>query len=312
MECPILQFFGVKIVMSYLIDLLCEVRKKKTSPKSSNWQCPMVLHPYSGDFICGFGSSVVSSLTLYPVNKLIIRQIMEGATLEQSLCKLRIEGPMYLYRGVLPPLLQKAISISTMFGTYNTALIPLRNLEMDKRLKSICASYVSGSLEALFMPFDRIQVLLINSRYHDHFKNTFHTFIEVQKQYGFREYYRGFVIIWFRNTLSNCCFFLLKNELQASPQTYILTEHIKNFCFGGFLGAIMSTLFYPLKVMKVVVHKQLGGPFLSVFQVIPIIYRRGNNGIKNFYTGVVINGIRSLFSWGITNMVYESLRTVVG
>ncbi|KAJ8934468.1 hypothetical protein NQ314_013343 [Rhamnusium bicolor] len=141
----------------------------------------------------------------------------------------------------------------------------------------------------------------------------YHAFEVVKRNYSFKEYYRGFSIIVLRNSAANCCFFITKAELQKYSDVCdsIHKENLKNFCSGGFLGMFMSTLFYPLKVMKVTVQRQLGGPFIGFYQVAVLVYNRDGGGINNFYQGVLINASRSLLSWGVTNMTFEFLKKTI-
>lgn len=268
---------------------------------------------HSRDFLSGIGAAVTTTAVTYPINKVIYRQVLNGTTILESSYVMKQEGLFLLYRGVLPPLTQKCCSLSAMFGGYNSASEILKDLHMSAYMTRLSASIISGTLEAFFMPLERIQVLLVDKKYDARFKNTFHIFKDLQKYYGFREYYRGFSLIWIRNTASNSFFFMLKYEFQqyfkVSESKY--TEGFKNFFCGGILGAVMATLFYPMKVMKIVIHKTVGTPFLSIPKVAHIIYNQNGGGIRNFYQGVWLNCARSLISWGVTNMTFEFLKQLM-
>lgn len=271
---------------------------------------PVSSRHYVRDYVSGMGAAISTTLLTYPINKLIYRQILEGVSFQVALNSMKVEGSFLLYRGVLPPMTQKCLSLSTMLGCYSSVVMLLKNFHLNEHSEIFYASLVSGSLEALLMPLERIQVLLVDAQYNHMFKNTFHAFYRVGKKYGFKEYYRGFLVIWLRNTMSNSSFFLLKHEFQkqlsVSESSYM--EGFKNFCCGGLLGVVMAVTFYPLKVIKIVCHKQLGTPFLSISQLSHIVYRKDGGGIKNFYRGVELNASRAVLSWGITNMIYEFIR----
>ncbi|CAH1162963.1 unnamed protein product [Phaedon cochleariae] len=270
----------------------------------------MVSNSYTRDFVCGLGSAVTTTAITFPINKLIYRQVLVGGNLGKAFNSIRQEGIVYLYRGGMPPLVQKATCLSTMFGVYNSVTMPLKKYHLNEYVEKVCGSCVSATVEAAFVPFERIQVLLVHSKYNDRFKNMVHTFREVHKHYGVREFYRGFTVVWIRNIASNCCFFITKGEIQKSKlmKNENYSSGLKNFVSGGVLGLMMSTFFYPCKVMKIVLHQNLGGRFLSLRETASIVYRRNGRGMRNFYTGVVTNGVRSLLSWGITNMTFEFLR----
>nr|CAI5854819.1 unnamed protein product [Callosobruchus analis] len=266
---------------------------------------------YSVDFFCGLSSAIITTLVTHPVNKLIYRQILEGGALKDSLTRLHLEGLRYLYRGALPPMFQKAVSLSTMFGVYNVAIVPMNKLHIGEHKEQLGASFIAGTVETIFCPFERVQVLLVRSEFHDRFKNTFHTFIDL-KRFGVAEYFRGVTILFWRNTLSNSTFFILKSELQKyfDKDDTAVTKNFKNFITGGCLGMFMSTTLYPLKVMKVELQKDVGGPFLTFKEAVMDIYKTG--GVRRFYKGAALNGTRALLSWGVTNMVFEYMKEKIG
>lgn len=70
----------------------------------------------------------------------------------------------------------------------------------------------AGTVEGALMPFERIQTLLADSRYHERFKNTTQAFKYVCVNYGYRELFRGYSPILWRNGSSNALFFILREE----------------------------------------------------------------------------------------------------
>ncbi|VVC88669.1 unnamed protein product [Leptidea sinapis] len=64
------------------------------------------------EFACGGGSAFCNILISYPLNKLIFRQMMHGVEATFALHQLKKEGLVFLYRGMLPPLLQRSLSMS--------------------------------------------------------------------------------------------------------------------------------------------------------------------------------------------------------
>lgn len=269
----------------------------------------MVSEVYSKDFLCGLGAGMANILVTYPITKLIFRQILDGINVRTATKQLVKEGPYFLYRGSLAPMIQKTISMSIMFGVYNYAKTACREYKYNQYLQQVCAGIISGTTEAFFMPFDRILVLLVHAPYYGKFKNMPHTIKVVQKEYGLREFYRGFSLMVIRNTASNCGFFIAKAEFYKysnSPKS-ALSESLSNFFIGGFLGAFVATVFYPLKVVKVVIQRKLGGPFMPLSEAFLYVYKLNGGGIKNFYQGVVVNFYKSILSWGITVMTFEHL-----
>lgn len=74
------------------------------------------------------------------------------------------------------------------------------------------------------------------------------------------------------------------------------------------LGACISTLFFPLNVVKNHMQSRLGTPFERPWSVFADILVERNYSIRELYRGVHLNFSRSLLAWGITNAVYEILK----
>ena len=67
----------------------------------------------------GWGAAVFNIFVTFPVNKTVFRQLVYGISMRDALRQLKTEGYFYIYRGILPPLLQKSACSSLMFGTYS-------------------------------------------------------------------------------------------------------------------------------------------------------------------------------------------------
>lgn len=103
--------------------------------------------------------------------------MLHGVKTSHAVKQLVGEGYTYLYRGMLPPLAQKTISLSVMFGVYDAARRPLiEDYNVNPYSAKIIAGCVAGTVEAFIMPFERIQTLLAHEKYHEHFKNTHQAF----------------------------------------------------------------------------------------------------------------------------------------
>lgn len=140
--------------------------------------------------------------------------MLHGNTATSAFIEIRNEGYRFLYRGMLPPLAQKTVSLSIMFGVYDGTRKPLVDtFNMNPYFAKMIAGCVAGSVESALMPFERIQTLLADSTYHSNFRNTHEAFKFVLVNYGFRELYRGMVPILIRNGPSNSMFFVLREEV---------------------------------------------------------------------------------------------------
>jgi Mitochondrial carrier protein len=99
--------------------------------------------------------------------------MLHGVKLTSAFSELRSEGITFLYRGILPPLAQRTISMSLMFGFYNSARHTLEKaFHLNQYQAKVIAGLTAGSAEAILAPFERIQTLLADANYHKTLKNT--------------------------------------------------------------------------------------------------------------------------------------------
>lgn len=261
------------------------------------------------EFISGLLAAMVSISVNYPVTKLIYRQILEKASFKDSVKEMRNEGLIYLFRGLLPPLIQRSSEVSVMFGVYKTAELAIKPLKLSKYKEKTLSSAISGVVQSVLTPFERLQILLINHTYHDRLKNTGHGFVVLIKFYGAKELYRGYSATVIRNVFTNSVFFLLKDEMNNLLRYQkSMRRGTQNFLVGASVGMMLAILLYPLKVVKTIMQQELGGKFKSIFQVSRDIYKYDKRGIRNFYHGMNLNIVRTMLGWGITNVSYEFIR----
>lgn len=188
----------------------------------------------------------------------------------------------------------------------------------------------TGSVEALLMPFERIQTLLADSMHHEKFQNTRQAFQYVYVNYGYRELFRGATPVLWRNGPSNALFFIMREEaarhlphhVRSSRFLYrhkwltyfvlfqndTLRRSIQEFMSGAFIGAFLSSLFYPANVVKVAMQTTIGGPNPSIIGAFRHVYRERGSKLRNVYKGVGINCSRAFLSWGIINVSYEGIK----
>lgn len=269
------------------------------------------------DFLCGWGAGCIETCTLFPSNKIIFRQQLHGFSARVAWVQVKSEGIRRLYRGLLPPLIMRTSSRALMFGLYDEFQTFLSCPHSPPNTSfSLChaqAAFFAGICEASLCPLERVQVLLQTSAYHDQFKNTGQT-LRALRHYGYREYYRGISVVIARNSLSNALFFTLKEPfkkavLDASPvKSNVGTQIIADFVSGAILGASISTIFFPMNVVKNHMQSKVGVPYENPFAVFREVWQERQGSLRGIYLGVHLNFTRSLLAWGITNTVYELLR----
>uniref|UniRef100_A0A183CXA6 Mitochondrial carrier protein n=1 Tax=Gongylonema pulchrum TaxID=637853 RepID=A0A183CXA6_9BILA len=295
------------------------------------------------NFIAGCGAGMAETLILYPKSKVIFRQQIYGTTTKTVLKQMRDEGFWMLYRGVLMPLLQRTTTRSIMFGIFNRLNEALGCAQCrTPQRRIICSSsaaFLAGTSEAVLCPLERTQVLMQAREFNRHYKNTLDALSSLAKAcfkliyfydlrnsistlltfLGVAELYRGLSLILLRNGLSNTVFFNLREPLRdVILSDYNRSIHLRipvrvvifvsNFASGAILGAFISTLFFPVNVVKQRMQITVGTPFRSPVHVFRIIWKERNGSVRQFFRGGALNFTRSLFTWGITNATYEVLR----
>lgn len=260
----------------------------------------------SREFICGWGAAVINVTVTYPINKIIFRQILEGVPANTALKQLSEEGIRLLYRGILPPLCQKTLSLSIMFSVYEGSKSRLTLLTNRPILSKILAANVAGTAEAVLMPLERVQTLLQDWRYHNKFRNTSHAFRYLLTNYGISECYRAVSVITLRNGLSNLTFFTLRDESRVIMGND--KSLLANFISGAVIGGFTSTVFYPMNVIKIHMQSKIGGEFDKFFVALKEIWITRNRSFMSFYQGVHLNYMRSFISWGVINAAYDFLK----
>ncbi|KAJ8385153.1 hypothetical protein AAFF_G00192040 [Aldrovandia affinis] len=265
-------------------------------------------------YACGSCAAFTNIVVTFPIQKVLFRQQLYGVRAGEAVAQLRRDGLRTLYRGLLPPLLQKTTTVAIMFGLYEDfSRLLLRSAGGPELLTRSLAAVLTGTAEAALAPFERVQTLLQDQRHHGRFHNTFHTFGTLLRDHGARECYRGLVPILLRNGPSNALFFGLRGPIKRRlPEARSHGGHLVNdFVCGGLLGAVLGFLFYPLNVVKTRMQSQVGGAFPSSRAVLLTIWQERGGKVTHLFRGAHLNYHRSILSWGIINATYELLLKVM-
>ncbi|XP_066506133.1 solute carrier family 25 member 51b [Hoplias malabaricus] len=276
------------------------------------------LGPQGKHYVCGSVAAFTNIVITFPIQKVLFRQQLHGVRSSEAARQLQREGLRNLYRGLLPPLLQKSTTVAIMFGLYEDfSHLLLGHAHVigspPELLTRSMAAALAGTAEAVLTPFERVQTLLQDHRHNSRFHNTAHTFRTLLREYGVRECYRGLVPVLLRNGPSNVLFFGLRGPIkQQLPDAHSKVGHLFNdFVCGGLLGAALGIMFYPLNVVKSRAQAQVGGKFVPCLQVLATIWRERGGSVSLLFRGATLNYHRSLLSWGIINATYELLLKVI-
>lgn len=276
-----------------------------------------VLGPQGKHYVCGSLAAFTNIIVTFPLQKILFRQQLHGVRATEAVNQLQRDGLRNLYRGLLPPLLQKTTTVAIMFGLYEDfsrlLLRRMRGSGTPELVTRSVSAALAGTAEAVLTPFERVQTLLQDHRHHGRFQNTAHTFRTLLRDYGVRECYRGLVPVLLRNGPSNVLFFGLRGPIkQRLPEARSRAEHLVNdFVCGGVLGAGLGIMFYPLNVVKSRAQSQVGGAFVPCRQVLMTVWQERGRSVVMLFRGAHLNYHRSLISWGIINATYELLLKVL-
>jgi hypothetical protein len=267
------------------------------------------------EYVSGASGGILNIAVTFPLHKTMFRQMVHGISVTPALKQLHREGLIRLYRGALPPFCQQAVARSLMFGKYGFFTRQIRELypHLSPLTVLTSASYLAGSAEALFTPFERLQVLLEDRKQNRNYTNTADALRKLKTNFGITEFYRGVSAITFRNGARNVLFFYAKERSRDWHPASTKNINISKSCFecsfllhfltGSVIGAAVSTLLYPLK--GIIFHMQLkvGGSYLRFSAVLGQILKE--RGFKGLWHGVHVNYTRSFISWGVINATYE-------
>lgn len=274
-------------------------------------------HKNYEEFICGFGAAAINIAVTFPINKIIFRQQLHGVGVRSAIYQVKSEGLLYLYRGLIPPLCQKCISTSLMFGMYDKSNRYLKPyLSNSPYLMKFTSAMFAGSIEAILTPFERLQTLLQDSAYHTHHSNTPQLVRHIYNEHGLKEYYRGLSAVLCRNGPSNVVFFIARHEVAKRFPSDLSKDSmyrifLKDFLIGAVIGAVNSSVFFPFNVIKIHMQSKLGGSYDSLWQVTREVYIERGRKLSSFYRGVHMNCTRSFISWGVAMVAYERLKVLL-
>lgn len=275
------------------------------------------LGPQGKHYFCGSAAAFTNIVVTFPIQKVLFRQQLHGVLASEAVQQLQRDGLRNLYRGLLPPLLQKSTTVAIMFGLYEDfSRVLLEQADgsgVPELVTRSFAAALAGTAEAMLMPFERVQTLLQDHRHHERFNNTAHTFRTLLTEFGVKECYRGLVPVLLRNGPSNVLFFGLRGPIKEQlPEATSWTGHLVNdFVCGGVLGAALGIMFYPLNVVKSRAQSQVGGAFQPCKDVLLTVWRERGGSLAMLFRGAHLNYHRSLISWGIINATYELLLKIL-
>lgn len=272
----------------------------------------------SPNLMLSWGTALSSVGVTYPLNKIATRQCLWGFNFWAAVRQLRIEGTRCFFRGIGPAMLIESTRANVFFKVYHKTNHELLANINSNLLSTLFAANVSGSVEAVALtPLERVQVILQDGRNNNLYRNMFDTIYQLRR-YGWREYYRGFTPSLLRKSLATFVFFNFKDDFKEliTPVNRDMEdggdhslEMGRYFAVGGVLGAVISTLFYPLIVMRIQMQAcPVGTEFGSIRQTAAKLWVDRVGNIGALLAGARVNAFRSFLYWGCINICNEGFK----
>ena len=130
---------------------------------------------------------------------------------------------------------------------------------------------MTGSTEAAILtPFERVQMVLQDRKYHSEYKNTRDVFVQLCHKNGSKELYRGMTAVLMRNGPTSVTWFCGSDFIQANlPQT--TPKLLGGFLAGALPAAVNAIIFYPVIVTKTHMQVKVGGRFDTFWSVFKLL-----------------------------------------
>uniref|UniRef100_A0A8C4Q6Q2 Mitochondrial carrier protein n=1 Tax=Eptatretus burgeri TaxID=7764 RepID=A0A8C4Q6Q2_EPTBU len=195
-----------------------------------------------------------------------------------------------------------------MYGNYEVALNQLEYVGFHRKNHSTqsAAALLAGSLEAVLVPCERVQALLVDPRHNTRFPHVFAVLVAlVRQRNALRELYVGFTPVLFRNGPSFALYLWLK-DLTAEQLPKIVQQNA--FLAGAFSGGVASfvtgIVFYPINTIKMKIQAHVEGEHLGFLTTTRLVASRG---IGHLYAGLGAHCMGSVLSWAIFQGLYQLL-----
>ena len=131
--------------------------------------------------------------------------------------------------------------------------------------------------------------------------------------FSYKEFYRGYSAVLLRNGPSTALFFVLRDPIKRSlPDVHPgFKDVLQDFVSGAVLGSAISTITYPLNVVKSNMMKHIGTEYRGIYRTFVEVFEARGRSWRRMYLGVNVNLTRSLVSWGLVNSSYEYLKKML-
>lgn len=250
-------------------------------------------------FVHGGTSSLLSTLIVFPVYKTVFRQQINNTPIRQTVRQLYNEGPVKLFRGVIPPLAKQTLNGTLLFGLEE-------RLRHHLSLPSALAGLGAGVVEGLvFTPFERVQNVRQNGKNDIAFPTLRSVLVKLSSEKLASGYYRAFLPITVRNALGSCLYFGLKDPMRAFGDRQGLPQEISSFISGTLISVPISLSLYPLSVLASNMQSEVKREVKGVVVCWKELWESRQRSVALLYRGGSLVILRSCISWGIITAIFD-------
>lgn len=268
--------------------------------------------PLFTNFLHGGTSGLLTTLptlVVFPVYKTIFRQQIYNASICHTVAHLKMEGLLKLYRGVLPPLLQRTLNSTVLFGVQGTLhrqLTTSSQTVLPSYALPALAGLATGVVEALVLtPFERIQNLLQNNQNDKSLPKMRSILFELNNHRLATGYYRAFVPIVVRNALGSTLYFGMKEPIYDAMHAQGLPPVVASFASGTLSSWPITLIVFPMSVLVANMQKNLEGEVKGAMACWRILWDSRKHSVRQLYRGGSLVILRSCISWGVTTALYD-------
>lgn len=258
-------------------------------------------------FLHGGTSSLLSAVIVFPVYKTVFRQQIHNTPVRQAVAQLCREGPLKLYRGVVPPLLMRTLNGTLLFGIQDSLIHQLSSQKVlpSSALPAV-AGFGAGVVEAVALtPFERIQNVLQNSQNDRHLPTLKSILVRLKMQPLAFGFYRAFLPITVRNALGSSLYFGFKGPMGNAVEGQGLSPLVSSFITGTLTSMAISLALYPVSVLVANMQAPVGGEATGWGACWRMLLRSRQRSVALLYRGGSLVILRSCVTWGITTAIYD-------
>ncbi|XP_076149062.1 solute carrier family 25 member 53-like [Alosa pseudoharengus] len=270
-------------------------------------------HSYLHGGTASLVSTTLTTFAIFPLYKIVFRQQLHNTLVREAVAQLYGEGLRKLYRGIVPPLVVRAIQGTLLFGIQDTLQHHSSHLaaeHLPRPMLQATGGVGTGVVNALlFTPFERVQNVLQNGRNDHHLPTQWSVLVRLSSEPLALGFYRALLPIIARNALGNGLYFGLKNPVRDALEWQGLSPMASSFTSGAVNSLVISLLLYPLSVLVANMQAGVGqedaeGGLKANARK---LWAARQRSVALLYRGGSLVILRSCVSWGITTAIYDRL-----